>query len=316
MRTHLFHEPDAAHLEMLRAIVPTISCGAALPEAVDVLVHGLPSDDDLARLSHGGALIIPYSGLPGQTRERLGARPDLAVYNLHHNAQLVAEHAMGLLLAASRQIVRIDRAHRSGDWRPRYDPDDSPCLRGGVALVLGYGAIGRLVCPALQGLGMEVVAVRRRAHHAVAGVRVVGLEALDAWLPKANALLVALPLTPQTEGLLDATRLARLPRHCVLVNVARAAICDEAALYEALRSRQLYAAGLDVWWRMPGSGEREHTPPSTWPFHELDNVVLSPHRAGHAANTEELRMRALAAVLADLAEGRAPSSRVDLGAGY
>lgn len=101
------------------------------------------------------------------------------------------------------------------------------------------------------------------------------------------------------------------------MNVARGPVVEEQALYEALRSGHLGGAGLDVWWRYPeGETDRALTLPSTFPFHELDSVVLSPHRAGHAEATESLRARHLADLLNDIACGKDPRGRVDLERGY
>ena len=95
-------------------------------------------------------------------------------------------------------------------------------------------------------------------------------------------------------------------------------IVDEAALYEALRSGALHSAGIDVWYRYPGrDGDPKNTPPAEHPFHELDNVVMSPHRGGWLHEAEALRMRDLAELLNALAREEDPApGRVDLEAGY
>ncbi|MBX2800479.1 MAG: hypothetical protein KTR31_22565 [Myxococcales bacterium] len=307
MRIHASIEPSEAHRDDLRRAAPGITFGEATDGPVDVLVSGRPSDEAVAAIAQDGALVIPYSGVPRGTLTRLQPRPDVRLYNLHHNAELVAEHAIALLLAASRRLVPADRELRAGDWTRRYQPDDSPQLRGQLAVIAGHGAIGRAVGAALRGLGMSVAPVTRTE----------GLDALDALLPRARAVIIALPLTPETEGSFDARRLALLPPTAILVNVARGPIVDEAALFEALRSGQLYGAGLDVWWRYPkDEAARSDTPAAEHPFHELDNVVLSPHRAGHAAETEAHRIRHLADLLTELCAGREPPTRVDRDRGY
>jgi phosphoglycerate dehydrogenase-like enzyme len=92
---------------------------------------------------------------------------------------------------------------------------------------------------------------------------------------------------------------------------------DEKALYEALRARRLGAAGLDVWWRYPeGEAARASTPPSAFPFGDLDSVVLSPHRGGHGLGTEAERAVHLADLLNAIARGGPVPHRVDLEAGY
>jgi phosphoglycerate dehydrogenase-like enzyme len=111
--------------------------------------------------------------------------------------------------------------------------------------------------------------------------------------------------------------LARLPRGAILVNVARGDVVDEEALYDALASGHLGGAGLDVWYRYPESEEaRAATLPARRPFHELENVVLSPHRAGHGRGTEAARAAHLARLLAAAAGGEAIPHRVDLDRGY
>ncbi len=277
----------------------------------EILVDGYPTAEAIAALPPGATVVIPFSGLPSRTRDLLLGRPDLRVYNLHHNADLVAEHAVALLLAAGRCLIPMDAALRRGDWRPRYEPDPSPSLHGMPALVLGHGAIGARVARVLEALGMDVRAIRRRGPF---DGRVHPPEALDELLPSTRALVVALPHTPETDGLLDARRLALLPPEAVLVNVARGPVIDESALFEALRDRRLHAAGLDVWWRYPEREARDATPPA--PFHELDNVVLSPHRAAHARETEALRQAHLDRLLEALRHGEEPGGRVDVEAGY
>lgn len=99
--------------------------------------------------------------------------------------------------------------------------------------------------------------------------------------------------------------------------MGRGAIVDEAALYEALRSGQLAAAGLDVWYNYPrDEAAQTNTPPSQFPFHELDNVVMSPHRGGDEAGIDTLRMQNLAELLNAAALGDEMSNRVDVSAGY
>ncbi|GAB4530152.1 MAG: hypothetical protein Fur0018_17220 [Anaerolineales bacterium] len=108
-----------------------------------------------------------------------------------------------------------------------------------------------------------------------------------------------------------------MPQSSVLVNVGRGPIVDEGALYHALRYGPLAAAGLDVWYRYPEDpAQRTHTLPSNFPFHELDNVVLSPHRGGAVRESETLRLQALTEMLIRAARGDEMPNRVDMTAGY
>jgi len=287
----------------------------------EVLISGRPSREQLEACPDLRVLVIPYAGIPSQTRNLLLADfPNLEVYNLHHNAAAAAELAVSLLLAAAKAIVPADRAFRQHDWRSRYDGTPTLILDGKTTMILGLGAIGARIAAICRALGMDVHAARRRPdlpHPSY--VTVHPLDALQAILPRADALLIALPLTPKTEGLIGAPELGLLRPSSVLVNVARGAIVDEEALYRAVSERRIAAAGIDVWYRYPSiPEERENTPPSRFPFHELDNVVMSPHRGGayRMEELEEQRMRGLAVTLNAIVHGKPIPHRVDVHAGY
>jgi phosphoglycerate dehydrogenase-like enzyme len=179
---------------------------------------------------------------------------------------------------------------------------------------------------------MEVTAVRRGSSGDASGTsgpsagaqsarhgRARPVAELPALLPKADALVICLPLTDETRGLIGESELALMPDRAILINVGRGPIVDESALYHALHDRTLHAAGLDVWYNYPNDEPgRKSTSPSEYPFHELNNVVMSPHRAGapHTPETESLRMRALAELLNAAARGEPIPNRVDLDLGY
>lgn len=320
---HALSETERAHLLSALDHPLAISAGPELPAppTYRVLVAGRPSREELEASPHLTTLIIPWAGLPADTRTLLADFPHIAVHNLHHNAAPTAELAVTLLLAAAKFVVRYDSALRAGDWRIRYvRPGPSLLLEGKTAMVLGYGAIGKRVARSLRSLGMHVLATRRRAtapYETENGVTVHPAGELAVLLPRANAVIICLPHTPETDGLLDAEALALLPPNSVLVNIGRAQIVAEQALYEALRDGALHAAGLDVWYSYPpDEAARAYHRPSAYPFHELDNVIMSPHRGGAADETARLRMTHLAALLNAAAAGRPLPDQVDVAAGY
>ena len=152
---------------------------------------------------------------------------------------------------------------------------------------------------------------------ALAALALLLADHLPQLLPRSHALIITAPLTPDTKGLIGEKELALLPRGAVLVNVGRGAIVDEVALYQALKSGQLAAAGLDVWYNYPADeAAQTHTPPSQFAFHELDNVVMSPHRGGDEAGIDAARMQHLAQLLNAATRGDAVPNRVSLEAGY
>lgn len=330
LKVHILDQsetPDPRRLAELRALLDAdveVSAGAELPSPAvfDVLVAGRPDRGHLLASPNLRMLIIPFAGAPEPTRDLLAEFPQVALHNLHHNSAQTAEMALALLLAAARLIIPADAALRRGDWTPRHSLPRTTILHGQTALVLGYGAIGQHVARVCQALGMQVLAVRRQPTAPLPPDRtatVFGGEALASLLPQAGALIVTLPLTEETRGLIGAAELALLPQGALLVNVGRGPVVDEAALYQALRSGHLGAAGLDVWYRYPqNEEERSHTLPSAYPFHELDNVVLSPHCGGGLGTdyTERERMRHLAQLLNAAARGEPVPNRVDLALGY
>ena len=320
MKVHILRPPDPDEFSVLKAALDQrviLTSGPAVEKDPDVkiLVAGRPTRAELDAFPNLQALIIPWTGVPLDTLELVRSRPGLALHNLHDNAASTAELALALLLAAAKKIIPCDRQLRKGDWTLRYQDPGSILLDGKRAVIVGYGSIGRRIARALEGLGLEVSAVSRTGQ----GLhpRLYRVEKLRDLLPEADFLVLALPLTPETKGLISAKELDLLPSSAVLVNVARGAIVEQAALYRALAEKRIAAAGLDVWYNYPSDeAARTRTFPGDYPFQELDNLVLSPHRAANVQESNALRMQALAALLNQAAAGDAIDNCVDLEQGY
>ena len=321
---HILRPPDEGPLAQLRAFLhPSVhlSLGSELPshDKVEILVTGRPKSRQLVACPNLRALIIPYAGIPKDTSNLLKDFLHLSVHNLHYNAAATSEVAIALLLAAAKFLLPIDRAFRAHDWTPRYEPNPAFLLENKSVLVLGYGAIGKRVARACLGLAMRVKALRRDFSKSEldADVEIHPSHELHQLLPKTEVLIVCLPLTSETDGLIDKHALDLLPEGAILVNVARGPIVNESALFQALKDGRLYAAGLDVWYNYPeDESARSRTAPSQFPFHELDNVVMSPHRAGGAIDLEFNRMETLAELLNVAARGEPMPNRVDIILGY
>lgn len=318
-------------------------------QKADIVVGGRPTADQLRLCDRASSLVIPWAGVPPETAELVQAcRPGMRVYNMHQNAPATAEMGVTLLLAAAKRVIPRDYDLREGRWTSRYDPSvyGTLSLFEKSALIVGYGAVGKRIAAALRALGMNVTALCRSgttAKHAtqcgagsrktgcgcsccccgdsgdggLAPVKVMQCNArrLRSVLPAVHALVIAAPLTEETNGLIGAVELNLLPPGAVVVNVGRGPIVDETALFEALASGHLGAAGLDVWYRYPKSQEeRTTTLPSVHPFHSLTNVVLSPHVAGKTEDTEGLRYKSLAGTLEAIATGSVVPT--DLARGY
>jgi phosphoglycerate dehydrogenase-like enzyme len=322
---HLVYTPEPEVFEILQTRLDPevkLTTGEDIPNAADyhILIAGRPSHEQLTASPNLHSLLIPFAGLPSTTRDLMREFPHIAVHNLHHNAISTAETALTLMLAAAKFTVPADRNLRQGDWTLRYE-NPAVLMYGKTALILGYGAIGRHLGQLCQTLGMRVIATRRQLKEPVRenGVEMYPAGATHDLLPQADVLLLCLPLTDETQGSIGQRELSLLPDRAILVNIGRGAIIDEEALYHALKDGTLYAAGIDVWYTYPtDEPSRGATQPATFPFHELDNIVMSPHRAGSGstAEVERMRMEGLAAALNQAAAGQPLPHQVDLEAGY
>ena len=187
----------------------------------------------------------------------------------------VAEHAFALMWAAARGLARMDREMRQGRWART----EGMQLTGKTLGLLGYGGIGAEMGRLGRGIGMRVLAWNRTAR-AAEGVEFVGLDRL---LAESHVLSVHLLLSDETRGFLGAERLAALRHGAILVNTARGALVDEAAMITALRSGALGHAALDVF-------DEEPLPPGHM-LTTLENVTLSAHSAFRTPEASETLIR-------------------------
>jgi D-3-phosphoglycerate dehydrogenase len=182
---------------------------------------------------------------------------------------------MALIFASSRELARMDRAVRAGTWEPL----ESMQLNGKTLGLIGLGGIGVEVARIARGVGMEVIAWNRSSRPD-AGVPLVALAEL---LARADVISLHLALNDQTRGLIDAKSFARTKPGVILVNTARGALVDEAALLDALRSGRVRHAGLDVFHAEPLAGDH--------PLARMENVTLTSHAAFRTREASETLMR-------------------------
>ena len=191
------------------------------------------------------------------------------------NADVVAQTAVAGLLALSRRFPQLMAAQARREWAPLMAGPLPPDLAGQTVVLLGWGPIAQRIQPVLALLGLHVVVVRRTAEPAGPGVETVAFTDMQHVLPRAQWLLLACPLTPQTHGLIDAAALALLPRGAHVINVARGEVTVESALVAALQNGHLGGAFLDVF---------EHEPlPAESALWGLPGVMVTPHSAGPSA---------------------------------
>lgn len=326
MKVHFLTNVQDPNIPVLQSMLNkkvNLTAGLTTPHHSDfeVLIAGRPTEEQLKDSQKLHTLVIPFAGLPEQTRLLCLQNPGIRVFNLHHNALITAELALALLFSAAKFVVQHDQQLRRNDWTLRYaKPPSSILLSGKTVLLVGYGHIGRHIAAMCAALGLQVVVIRRSKpenREQLSGIKFVDRKNLMVWLKKTDVLMIACPLTDETRGMIAEAELRSMPPGGILVNVGRGSVVDQSALYQALIDGHLAAAGLDVWYNYPESeADRSQTAPSDYPFNELNQVIMSPHRGGLTRETEMLRMTHLADLLNRLAAGGELPPAVDVSLGY
>ena len=191
--------------------------------------------------------------------------------------------------------------------RKHWQQFSSTDLVGRTLLIVGVGRIGRELARIAKAFGMEVLGIKRDTHGIDA--KTLHLDALHpvADLPdlleRAEVLVLCTPHTPETEGMIGAEEMGRLPRGAILINIARGAVIDEPALIDALRSGHLGAAALDVY--------AEEPLPEDSPLWEMDNVLVSPHSGSITDRENELITDLFCENLRRYLDGRELLNRLD-----
>ncbi len=175
----------------------------------------------------------------------------------------VAEHTVALMFAIARDVARMDRDVRGGVWTPQ----EGVQLLGKTLGVIGLGGIGREVARIARGIGMEVIAYNRTARDDAP----CALVDIDDLLVRSDVVSLNLVLNDETRGFLNKARIAHMKSGAILVNTARGALADEAALISALQSGHIRHAGLDVFQNEPLKPDN--------PLAKLPNVTLTSHAA-------------------------------------
>ncbi len=269
---------------------------------VDVYVGSQLTEENARRARRLRLVHVVGAGYDGIPLKALG--PDVTVANTHHHGRSIAEHVLMCVLMLSRRVLAADRELRAGRWRNVAVDSALPfgdTLRDRRIGVIGFGETGREIGRLCQAVGLGVRAVRRDPSAPLPeGLRpdwVGGTERLPDLLAESDIVVVTVPLSAATRGLIGPAELAAMGPRSLLVNVARGPVVQEEALYEALSADTIAGAALDVWWAGP-----PHVP-SRLPFHALPNVVMTPHNSGHTEETFAARATDIAANINRLAQG-------------
>lgn len=274
------HAPNAPRLRALLGPEHEVEALDAFPAsgpiAADVVITNSITAGEAARLQCR-LLHVPGAGWEQIACDALPA--GTLVCNVHGHEVPIAEFTLHAVLehclALWQYPAQLDAEAWAGAYAARAQHGEA---HGRTLAILGFGHIGQEIARRARAFGMHVVAVTRSGRPAQAELaqETIAVAALDEVLPRVQVLVVCCPLDDSTRGLIGARQLALLPPDSLLVNVARAEVVDEEALYEALAQGRLGRAVLDVWYQYPKKGQAL-VPPSRWPLHALPNVRGTPH---------------------------------------
>jgi phosphoglycerate dehydrogenase-like enzyme len=207
---------------------------------------------------------------------------DVTLVNGHGNTYFTAQHAVALLLAVTNKIIPHHNWMVEGLWRRGDDYAKSTPLRYRKIGLLGYGAVNKKVHKFLSGFDVEFLVLKRTWNgedELPTPVKQYLPKDLDSFLKETDILIVAVPQTEETVDMIGERELKLLGSESYLINIARGVVVNEEALYNALSKKVIVGAGIDVWYEYrpePDVDNRKY--PTNFPFHELDNIVMSPHR--------------------------------------
>jgi phosphoglycerate dehydrogenase-like enzyme len=216
--------------------------------------------------------------------------------NCHGHERSIAEYVLAGMLLSRIPMIDADRKLRKGDWHYRAGPPETLHgeLSGRTIGLVGFGHISREIATLVKALDFRVhVANRSPVETSDIVDGYWPMDDLSGFLGTADFVVCALPLSPETEGLIGAAAIAAMKPSAVLFNVGRGGVIDEAALYEALRDSKIAAAVIDTWYVYPS--ERKPSPhPSNFPFQDLHNIIMTPHMSGWTDGTIRRRKMELA----------------------
>ena len=214
--------------------------------------------------------VISFTGLGASTFIDLdeASRRNITVTHVLSAASTIAEHTIALILDAARNVSRLDRDLRRGNWNMDMECMD---LRGKTLGLVGFGRIAQAVVPLAKAFGMQIICWTRNPGRERAAQYDVEFVELDHLLANSDVVSLHLLSNPETDGLLNAERLRLIKPSALFINTARAKITDEMALADLLEAGRIRAAGIDVF--------ADEPVPADHPFFRLENVVMTPHVA-------------------------------------
>ncbi|MFX0137611.1 MAG: NAD(P)-dependent oxidoreductase [Candidatus Hodarchaeota archaeon] len=280
-----------------------------IPKA-NILIGWRPTKKILEKSTNLKLFINPGAGVQHliELFREINRKKKVFLINGHGNSYFVAQHTVALLLALMNKIIPHHEWMRNGKWRTGDKDAATVPLRHKNIGLLGYGAINQKVHRFLSGFDVEFSVLRKhwekQKFPLPTQVKKYEFSQLHEFLRNIDILIVAVPLTSLTNKLIKRDELGLLGPNGLLLNVSRGDIIDEESLFYALKEYIIKGAAIDVWYNYsPVSNEEGKKYPFKYPFHTLDNIILSPHR-GYSPFKDLLRWNEIIDNITRLAQGR------------
>ena len=287
--------------DVLDRILPTVNCMIfnAWPSRLDSTRVEMMGNLKVIQSMKGGVDDIPFEHIQRNVR----------VYNtIGAYATEVAEHAIALLLSAAKSIVEFNLLLRTKveDDAPLSGEFSIQTIKGKSLGIIGYGNIGKIVAKYAKGLGMKVFAFARHTQGKTTATVYLGRNGMRRILRTCDMILLALPLSETTRGIVSKEELAMLKDDAIMVNVGRGDTVDQVALYDKMLNNPRFIYATDVWW-YKGKGE---TFSADLPFSSLSNFIATPHVSGPLATMSGRMPKIAIDNLLRYLNGKTPRNRV------
>ncbi|MFX0002005.1 MAG: NAD(P)-dependent oxidoreductase [Candidatus Hodarchaeota archaeon] len=278
--------------------------------SADVLIGWHPSKKILMNATKLKLFINPGAGIHHLLHlfRDVNQKRKVVLINGHGNSYFVAQHAVALLLSLMNKIIPHHEWMRQGRWRTGDEDAISIPLRYKKVGLLGYGAINQKVHHFLSGFDVEFSILRKhwkkQENQFPTKIKEYKLSQFNEFLKDIDILIIALPLTSLTNKMIGTSELELLGSKGIIVNVSRGEIIDEKSLFNALKEKIIQGAAIDVWYNYnPEINKDGKKFPFNFPFHTLDNIILSPHR-GYSPFNDLLRWNEVIENISRVAQGR------------
>ncbi len=281
---------------------------------VEVAIGGTFNKGDLEQAKKLKLIQIPFAGVDKLDFDLYKNCQGIYVCNIHSNRTAVAEHAFALILALAKNIVTNDKDLRSGRWHGFSTKEPTVQLQGKSLGIVGLGSIGWEIAKIGHTLGMKVFALKRKIEEKDLEKKNIleflgEKKDLGKVIKESNFIVVAVPLTRETKGLIGEKEL-KLMKGKYLINISRGVVIDEETLFKSLKEGNITGAAIDTWYQYSSSKQKEISP-SKYNFHKLDNIIMSPHIAGYTDRALEENIKSVFDNIVKIYYGEEPENRID-----